>query len=73
MTFNTDKLITELHQLMYIEWEKILKTNPFIVALISGQADKRLFALYLTQVYHLTRHNPYNQALVAKNLINNNS
>jgi pyrroloquinoline quinone (PQQ) biosynthesis protein C len=69
---NTENLITELHQLMYREWETILKTNPFTLSLMSGKADKRLFALYLTQVYHLTRHNPVNQALVAQNILNNN-
>jgi hypothetical protein len=30
-----------------------------------GFADKRLYAIYLTETYHYTRHNSRNQALVA--------
>lgn len=72
MKYDVDSLIKDLDQMMWDEWTNILKTNPFTLALLSQKGDKRLFALYLTQVYHLTRHNPVNQALVAKRILSGN-
>ncbi len=64
----TQAFIQELHGLMWQEWSEVIKTNPLMRAAMNGTGDKRLFAIYLSQVYHFTRENPVNQALVAQNL-----
>ena len=46
-------------------WEGILGNSPLIQAVMSGSDDRRLYALYLIETYHYTRHNAQNQALVA--------
>ena len=43
-----------------------LANSPYLAKVLEpGFVDKRLYAIYLTETYHYTRHNSRNQALVA--------
>ena len=43
-----------------------LASSPYLAKVLEpGFVDKRLYAIYLTETYHYTRHNSRNQALVA--------
>ncbi|MBY0404429.1 MAG: iron-containing redox enzyme family protein [Cyanobacteria bacterium] len=46
-------------------WQTILSNSKMIQEIMAGGSDKRLYALYLIETYHYTRHNAKNQALVA--------
>lgn len=57
--------LNQLKERLNQEFEK-LATSPYLPQVMEpGFADKRLYALYLLETYHYTRHNARNQALVA--------
>jgi thiaminase len=45
-------------------WRDLFETSPFLRAIVGGQVTKSLYALYLLETYHYTKHNARNQALV---------
>ncbi|HYV93087.1 MAG TPA: iron-containing redox enzyme family protein [Chitinophagales bacterium] len=63
--------ITALDRLIAEQWEKILSQPQALnfAGSLMGK-DRRVYALYLTQVYHYTYHTARNQALVGVNLKN---
>jgi pyrroloquinoline quinone (PQQ) biosynthesis protein C len=54
-----------LNQRMNACWRRILDNSPLVAAVLGGCTDRRLYALYLIETFHYTRHNAKNQALVA--------
>lgn len=60
---NTD-VVTRLDIVLADEFAKTLGSERLKQALSPGFADLRLYALYLVQTYHYTKHNPRHQALV---------
>lgn len=56
-----EKLKARLEQ----EMEDLQQSPNLFKVLEEGFADKRLYAIYLTETYHYTFHNSRNQALVA--------
>jgi thiaminase len=69
---NTEQL-EKLEATIANMWEEIL-SHPFVSQITSSDSavDVRLYAIYLTQVYHYTWHTARNQALVAVNPANKN-
>ena len=67
---NNTKLI-ELENLIASKWEQIL-TQPQALQFANSLMgkDRRVYAIYLTQVYHYAFHTARNQALVAVNPAN---
>src|SRR5687767_10726007 len=61
--------LNELESAMEESLGQRLATNPFVKELTAGSRDTRLIALYLIEVYHFTRHNPVNQAIVIRNCL----
>jgi len=59
------KNFAALERRMQACWSDILAHSPMIQAVTSGCEDRRLYALYLIETYHYTKHNAQNQALVA--------
>ena len=60
--------LQQLEQLIASRWEQILEqpqAMQFANSLMGK--DRRVYALYLTQVYHYASHTARNQALVAVN------
>ncbi len=45
-------------------WQSLLAKSNFVQAVLAGEFDKRLYAIYLIETYHYTLHNARNQALV---------
>jgi thiaminase len=45
-------------------WEELFQRCRFIQTVQRGEVDKKLYALYMLETYHYTRHNARNQALV---------
>lgn len=45
-------------------WETILSRSSLVRCIQGGDFDARLFAIYMMETYHYTRHNARNQALV---------
>ncbi len=70
---NTQKKLKELDQLISLKWEEILSQPQALnfANSLMGK-DRRLYALYLTQVYHYAFHTARNQAMVAVNGSNRN-
>jgi pyrroloquinoline quinone (PQQ) biosynthesis protein C len=54
-----------LNQRMQACWSHILAQSAMVKTILSGSTDRRLYALYLIETFHYTRHNAKNQALVA--------
>ena len=63
--------IDELDQMISNTWKEALM-EPRIANFMDMPAsrDKRIFCIYMVQVYHYAFHNPRNQALVGANLSN---
>lgn len=57
--------LDRLKQRLTKEFEKLAESPYLPKVMEPGFADKRLYALYLLETYHYTRHNARNQALVA--------
>ncbi|HXH31458.1 MAG TPA: iron-containing redox enzyme family protein [Bacteriovoracaceae bacterium] len=57
-----------LNETMKKSWEIILGENLLLKEVNAGNADRRLYALYLIQTFFYTSHNAKNQALVALNI-----
>lgn len=67
MTFNKfDYLDNKVSEI----FDEILSQSLFIDSIKLGRVTKELFAIYLIETYHYTKHNPINQALVATRNIN---
>lgn len=49
---------------MKSEWGRLFETSPFFREFEAGHISKDLYALWLIETYHYTRHNSRNQALV---------
>src|SRR6185436_17321115 len=63
--------LRHLEQLIASKWENILEQPQALQFANSLMGkDRRVYALYLTQVYHYTYHTARNQALVGVNLKN---
>lgn len=45
-------------------WRAIIAESPMLRAIVAGDFDVRLYAIYLVATYHYTLHNARNQALV---------
>ncbi|RKH43027.1 iron-containing redox enzyme family protein [Corallococcus sp. AB050B] len=45
-------------------WDELLSQSRFVRTIQQGEVTKALYALYLIETYHYTRHNARNQALV---------
>ncbi|ABE57013.1 TENA/THI-4 protein [Shewanella denitrificans OS217] len=56
--------LTKLEQKVATMWDSILTNSPFIHEVLDGKATKALYAIYMTETYHYTKHNAKNQALV---------
>lgn len=46
------------------KWEEIFARSSFLRTALDGRMTAELYAAYMGQTYHYTRHNPRNQALV---------
>ena len=58
-------ILDRLKQRLENEFEK-LSGSPYLARVMEpGFVDKRLYALYMVETYHYTRHNSRNQAVVA--------
>ena len=70
---NIEKKLAELDQVIASKWREIL-SHPQAINFASSLMgkDRRIYALYLTQVYYYTFHTAKNQALVAVNPSNTN-
>ncbi|HEY6503257.1 MAG TPA: iron-containing redox enzyme family protein [Chitinophagaceae bacterium] len=68
---NSQKKLQELDELISGKWEEIL-SQPQAINFANSMMgkDRRVYALYLTQVYHYAFHTARNQALVAVNRLN---
>lgn len=49
------------------KWAEILSTSKLAKLVSSNITDRRLYALYMIETYHYTKHNAKNQALVIQN------
>jgi pyrroloquinoline quinone (PQQ) biosynthesis protein C len=56
--------ISELEQKVAAKWDDILTNSNFIQHIMQGKATKALYAIYMIETYHYTKHNAKNQALV---------
>ncbi|MGI0119998.1 iron-containing redox enzyme family protein [Zooshikella sp. RANM57] len=56
--------LTELNEKLAQVWDEILSASKLVQAINEKRIDQRLFALYMLETYHYTRHNARNQALV---------
>jgi len=57
--------LEKLHERLDKEMEE-LGESPYLIKLLEpGFVDKRLYAIYMCETYHYTKHNAKNQALVA--------
>jgi pyrroloquinoline quinone (PQQ) biosynthesis protein C len=57
--------LERLKQRLQSDFEK-LSASPYLAQVMEpGFVDKRLYAIYLVETYHYTRHNSRNQAVVA--------
>ncbi|MCV2884819.1 iron-containing redox enzyme family protein [Aestuariibacter sp. AA17] len=57
--------LAKLEQKVASIWDDVLTNSPFIHEIMSGKATKALYAIYMIETYHYTKHNAKNQALVA--------
>jgi pyrroloquinoline quinone (PQQ) biosynthesis protein C len=57
--------LSRLESSLKSEWERVLRDSALIRLIRSREFDRRLYAIYLTETFHYTRHNSRNQALVA--------
>ena len=62
-TLGKDRL-KKLDQLVREYWGVLLDRSPFINLIRQEKVDPRLYALYMVETYHYTKHNARNQALV---------
>lgn len=71
---DTNTQLKELDEAISSKWQEIL-SHPQAMNFASSLMgkDRRVYALYLTQVYHYAYHTARNQALVAVNLTNNDT
>lgn len=56
--------IVELNKTTSALWDKILSESRLIKEIMDGNATKVLYAIYMIETFHYTRHNARNQALV---------
>lgn len=56
--------IAELEKTTGLLWKKILSGSKFIKEIMDGNATKVLYAIYMIETFHYTKHNARNQALV---------
>ena len=70
---DAQKSLHDLDELIARKWEEVLSQPQALnfVSSVMGK-DRRVYALYLTQVYHYAFHTARNQALVAVNKANTN-
>lgn len=70
---NTNKELQKLNEAISAKWNEILSQPQALnfAGSLMGK-DRRVYALYLTQVYHYAYHTARNQALVAVNPNNKN-
>lgn len=57
--------ISELQKNLTAAWKKVMDESSLIRLIESKKFDQRLYAIYLVETFHYTRHNSRNQALVA--------
>ncbi len=74
MNMNDDERLQRLAALDAViaaRWQEIV-THPLAAAYLGGlmSGDRRVYALYMMQVYHYASHTPRNQALVGANRAN---
>lgn len=70
---NNQEKLNELDRVISGKWEEILSQPQALNFADSFMSkDRRLYAIYLTQVYHYAFHTARNQALVAVNSANRN-
>jgi pyrroloquinoline quinone (PQQ) biosynthesis protein C len=58
--FDISMLKTRLDEV----WKELFRTSTFLTAVGAGETTRSLYASYLIETYHYTRHNARNQALV---------
>ncbi|NQZ09527.1 MAG: iron-containing redox enzyme family protein, partial [Algicola sp.] len=56
--------ISEMEQKVAAKWDDILTNSSFIQQIMQGNATKELYAIYMIETYHYTKHHARNQALV---------
>lgn len=56
--------LTQLEQKVAAKWDSILTNSAFIREILEGKATKALYAIYMIETYHYTKHNAKNQAMV---------
>lgn len=62
--FNSPSNFQELSEARDLYWSDILSRSALAKTIMSGDFDKRLYAIYLIETYHYVIHNPRHQALV---------
>ncbi|QKJ68275.1 iron-containing redox enzyme family protein (plasmid) [Deefgea piscis] len=61
---NFDVFFAQLDSKLDHLWSEIIKSSPLAKSVLSGEATKELYAIYMIETYHYTSHNARNQALV---------
>jgi thiaminase len=56
--------LSALQEHLVSTWKELFSTSRFIQTIERGEVTKPLYALYLLETYHYTRHNARNQAVV---------
>lgn len=64
LTVDNHKSLSELGATLDDEWKRVFETSAFIKTIEQGKVTNSLYAMYLIETYHYTRHNAKNQALV---------
>ena len=56
--------IKKLDEKVAAVWASILDNSRFVKLVREGQCDKQLYAMYMLETFHYTKHNARNQAIV---------
>lgn len=61
-----EKFFTTTDTNLEKSWEQLLAKSRLTKAILSGEATKTLYAIYMLETFHYTAHNARNQALVGE-------
>lgn len=61
---DTSAHLNDLNRQLDSAWEDLFKGSLFLSTIEQGPVTKSLYAMYLIETYHYTKHNAKNQALV---------
>lgn len=61
---NFNDFFKSLDDQLEVMWQAILAESRFTQAILHGDIDKTLYAIYMIETFHYTAHNARNQALV---------